>query len=195
MLRSSRTVSVVLVTTWLAAVGTGMFVLVSYANTSGSIGPARSEWPTDCFIQPDGHRRTMVMFVHPHCPCSRASLAELARIQAQTGDRLNIYVLFFEPPHRSPGWLDSGLWTMAASIPGVQVVPDAEAATASMFGAKTSGHVMLYDVDGRLRFSGGITAGRGHEGDNAGRSAIVSLVRDGRQASTSCPAYGCPISE
>ncbi len=43
-------------------------------------------------------------------------------------------------------------------------------------GSSTSGQVLLYDPSGRLAFSGGITAARGHVGDNAGSDAIVGLV-------------------
>ena len=32
---------------------------------------------------------------------------------------------------------------------------------------------------GKLTFQGGITAGRGHQGDNAGETAVVSLLRGG----------------
>ena len=44
-------------------------------------------------------------------------------------------------------------------------------------GATTSGHVLLYDAGGVLRFAGGITDGRGHEGDNAGLDAALALLR------------------
>ena len=59
----------------------------------------------------------------------------------------------------------------AAEIPGVEVVSDEDDAQSAAFGAAVSGQTLLYDREGRLIFSGGITAARGHAGDNAGRSA------------------------
>jgi len=60
-------------------------------------------------------------------------------------------------------------------------------------GAETSGYVLLYDRSGQLRFRGGITAGRGHAGDNAGEDAVVALVT-GRPASRQqTPVYGCSL--
>ena len=56
---------------------------------------------------------------------------------------------------------------------------------ARRYGAATSGYAVLYAPDGRLAFAGGITAGRGHEGDNAGEDAILDAINSG-------PAGGCP---
>ena len=50
----------------------------------------------------------------------------------------------------------------ASAIPGVIVTPDVGGRIAARLGAKTSGHVLVYDENGVLKFSGGITAARGH---------------------------------
>jgi hypothetical protein len=42
-------------------------------------------------------------------------------------------------------------------------------------------------------FSGGITASRGHEGDNAGRAAIEQLVRHERADRLSTWVFGCAL--
>ena len=59
------------------------------------------------------------------------------------------------------------------------------------FGALASGQTMFYDADGTLQFSGGITASRGHSGDNAGRSTITALLFNGKSAVRSTPVFGC----
>jgi hypothetical protein len=87
------------------------------------------------------------------------------------------------------------LWDSAGQIPGVAAVADEDGAEAHRFSAATSGQVVLYDSSGRLLFSGGITASRGHSGDNVGRRAIVSLLADGSGVRTETPVFGCPIFE
>jgi len=72
---------------------------------------------------------------------------------------------------------------------------DDDGVEAARFGAATSGQVILYDRDGRLLFSGGITASRGHAGDNDGRDAIVSLLGGGRGTRHSSPVFGCSLLE
>jgi hypothetical protein len=75
------------------------------------------------------------------------------------------------------------------------VVADDGGVESQRFGALSSGQALLYGADGRLLFAGGITESRGHQGDNAGESAIAALVlgagRSGQSSST--PVYGCPL--
>lgn len=52
---------------------------------------------------------------------------------------------------------------------------------------------MLYDSQGKLLFSGGITSGRGQGGDNAGRAAIVSLLTENEAKQKATPVFGCPL--
>jgi hypothetical protein len=107
--------------------------------------------------------------------------------------RLKAYVLFLKPTGFSDDWEKTDLWQSAASIPGVYAVADDGGVEASRFHAATSGQTILYDKDGHLIFSGGITASRGHSGDNAGRSAIVSLVNAGSAESSETYVFGCPL--
>jgi hypothetical protein len=79
------------------------------------------------------------------------------------------------PPGFTSNWAKTSLWRSAAAIPGVSETVD-DGREARLFGAATSGQTMVYDRNGRLLFSGGITAARGHLGDNPGASAITALL-------------------
>jgi hypothetical protein len=81
----------------------------------------------------------------------------------------------------------------AAEIPGVTVLSDVDGTEARKFGAETSGHTFLFDHLGRLLFSGGITQSRGHAGDNAGESAIVSLANTRTSSQTKTFVFGCSL--
>jgi hypothetical protein len=133
------------------------------------------------------------MLAHPRCPCTRSSLAELARLTAR-GDA-DVWVLFLRPEGATAGWEKTGLWDTAAAIPGVQVLADADGTAARAFGAETSGHVLFYDATGALRFSGGITAARGHEGPSAGGDSILAALRGNAPAQDHTPTFGCPLIE
>lgn len=112
---------------------------------------------------------------------------------AQAQGRVIAYVLFLKPAGSSPDWEKTDLWQSAARIPGVTVVADANGIEARHFHAETSGQTALYDIDGHLLFNGGITSARGHSGDNAGRSAIVSLLNTGEADRTETAVFGCPL--
>jgi hypothetical protein len=132
--------------------------------------------------------------VHPHCPCSRASLSELSVLMSAAAGKMQAYVLFVRPPGVPWGWEHTDLWRQAAAIPGVTVIADDGGREALRFGAATSGQTMLYDRRGELEFSGGITAARGLYGDNAGRSAISALLDAGKAGTPRrTPVYGYPL--
>src|SRR5436853_438090 len=140
---------------WLLLIGIGVCVLCSYENTPGVAATPPERWPAESRIQraPDG--ATLVMLVHPHCPCTRASLGELASLMARCQGHLRAYVLFLKPPGFSDDWERTDLWQSVTGIPGVYAVVDDGGTEASRFHAATSGQIILYDADGRLLFSGG----------------------------------------
>ncbi|MFN2453211.1 MAG: RedB protein [Pyrinomonadaceae bacterium] len=178
---------------WLLLVCGGLGALWSYESAPGVAANPPSRLPADSGIQPASGQATLVMLVHPHCPCTRASIGELALVMAQTQGRVKAYVLFLKPQGFSDEWAKSDLWESATAISGVTAIEDTDGTKARRFHAATSGQTFLYDARGNLLFSGGITAARGHSGDNAGRSSIVSLVTGGEAAQTETAVYGCEL--
>jgi hypothetical protein len=161
---------------WAATVVAGSWTLWNHAAEPGMAASAPARWPSDSRLTRNDGRPVLVMFAHPKCPCTRASIRELDRLLAQTGRQCDAVVLFVQPAGTSDEWPRTDTWQAAAAIPGVQVQIDQQGAEARRFGAMTSGQVLLYDADGSLAFQGGITAARGHEGDNPGRAAVVALM-------------------
>lgn len=178
---------------WLLVIVFGLWILWGYENSPGKAGAPPRQWPAVSKIEPARDHPTLVILAHPHCPCTRATIGELASIMAHSQGRLTAYVLFVKPAGFSDEWETTDLWQSAASIPGVTVVIDEEGAEANRFQAATSGQTVLYDAGGRLLFSGGITASRGHYGDSAGQSAIVSFVNSGTAERTESSVFGCPL--
>jgi hypothetical protein len=136
---------------------------------------------------------TLVLFAHPHCPCTRASLHELDGLLAGTQDGVSVTVVFTIPEGVPADWEQGDLWNLATSIPGLRVIMDKGGKEARQFDVVGSGHVLLYAPTGKLLFSGGITASRGHEGDNVGRSAIVSFILNGHAPVNHTPVFGCSL--
>jgi hypothetical protein len=112
---------------------------------------------------------------------------------AQCQGLVNANVLFIQPEGFNDEWAQTDLWQSAATIPGVTVRQDSGGIEARRFHAETSGQVLLYDAAGRLLFSGGITGSRGHSGDNAGRSTIVSLLIEGIAERNQTLVLGCSL--
>ena len=178
---------------WLALVGAGFAYVWSYQNTPGGPGEPPADWPTASRIQPSPQLPTLVLMIHPHCPCSRATIGELALLMAHAQGLVNANVLFVKPRGFSEDWEKTDLWNSAKSIPGVRVTTDEDGVEATLFRSLTSGQAMLYDTSSRLVFSGGITASRGHAGDNDGRRAILSWLTTGRATTKQTAVFGCPL--
>jgi hypothetical protein len=180
---------------WLAGAVAGLAVLWTYDNAPGSSAHAPVRWPAESSLVLSARRPTLVLLAHPQCSCTRASLAELAEALAHMQSPPKTYVLFLKPDGFSEGWEQTDLWQRAAAIPDVTVVRDDAGREAQRFGAVTSGQTLLYDVHGRLLFSGGITGARAHQGDNAGRSAIIALLNRGTSDRQSTNVFGCGLFE
>jgi hypothetical protein len=107
--------------------------------------------------------------------------------------KVKAYVLVVRPREFPAGWEETEVVRRAREIPGTTVVSDLDGTKAALFGAGTSGQAMLYDVQGRLLFNGGMTASRGHIGDNAGVQRIASWVTTGKADRDSSLVYGCAL--
>jgi hypothetical protein len=192
-LRTKRILATLLFAiTWIASVAFGIRVLFQYENTPGSVGEPPQEWP-GVQIERATDRPTLVMLAHPRCPCTVASVGELAQTMARLQGKVAAYVLFVKPKEAGRDWEDTNLRRSAEAIPGVKVLFDPDGVEAGRFGAETSGHTLLFGVDGHLLFSGGLTASRGHAGDNAGESALLALLSNQTPARTRTLVFGCSL--
>ena len=183
---------IVAVVLWSSLIALGARHLLAYEMEPGPAAATPSYWPKGLEIARPTGLPKLVMFAHPQCPCTAASLGELALLMAQCEGRVDAHVIFFAP--ESPtDWRTSRLRKEAGAIRGVSVDDDREGETAARFGVSTSGHTLLFNRDGVCVFSGGMTAARGHAGDNTGRAALTSLLSGRVPRVTETPVYGCSI--
>jgi hypothetical protein len=178
---------------WLIAVSSGLAVLWAWDNAPGENAAAPRTWPGGTTLIRATEQPTLVLLAHPQCTCTRASLAELAEALARATVRPKTYVLFLKPQGFSDEWAKSDLWKTAAALPDVTVILDDEGTEARRFGVSTSGQTLLYDKDGALLFSGGITGSRAHQGDNDGRRSIVALLNRKTSGRTATNVFGCSL--
>jgi hypothetical protein len=178
---------------WLALVIGGATLLNLHATTPGKLSDEAARWPVASRVDRSSSGATLLVFVHPYCPCARTTLGELAAIMNTTQGRVTAQVLFVAADGENPNWAQNELWQAAEAIPGVRAVVDAGAIEAARFGARTSGLTLLFNAQGECLFSGGITAARGHAGDNIGRQAIVACLANERPETSRAPTFGCPL--
>jgi hypothetical protein len=199
--RNLRVLNGFLLVFWTLAVGFGMAAMWRFDTTPG-IAAESVDWPLTTTLSPQhirlavAGRDTLVMLVHPRCPCSRASIENLADIMARTQGRLVGFAIFYEPSTNSGSeWDHSDLVALAGKIKGVTTVMDPNGELISKFHGKTSGQTLVYDGTGHLVFNGGITPSRGECGDSTGTESIVSITLFGAAPVHMTPVYGCALQD
>jgi hypothetical protein len=192
--RASQKTILALCAVWALAVAAGFVALWKYKLTPGPETAVATSWPRPSKLRAAGDRDTLLLFAHPQCACTRATISELAGLMAHYGDRLDAWVLFDAPAGAGAEFTRTDLWSSAERIAGVHVLRDEGGAEAARFGISTSGTVALYRA-GKLLFHGGITPARGHEGNSFGRERIVSLLTTGKADRAEAPVFGCALSE
>lgn len=176
---------------WLILSVVGFAFAVAYESRPGISALAGPSWPQGSQLE-RGNGFTLVVFAHPHCPCSRATMDELGKVVSHA-ENLTTYVLFEKLPGFDEDFVKSDLWQTASGIPNVSTKYDERGREAALFGASTSGDALLYNARGKLVFEGGITSARGHAGDNTGSLSIVSLTKGKIGLACRTPVYGCSL--
>lgn len=179
---------------WFSIAVGGVFYLMRYENTPAEKNAFYpSTFPPESRIEQSAERSTLIFFAHPKCPCTRASVRELSRLLTDVNGKLQVYVVFIRPKDESEEWTQTDLRASAEAIPKVRILIDEDGRETKIFNAQASGLVLLYDRHGNLRFEGGITASRGHEGDNAGSRALFEIVMQETDETVKTPVFGCPL--
>ncbi len=186
---------VVVALLWIGIVVAGFRTLMKYEGQPGAAASPPSQWLASVPFELDPALPTLVLFAHPRCPCTRATLGELDRILAAADGRLRTHVVFYTDPALGSDWHHSELWDQATGMDGVLVHEDPHGELAQRFGALTSGQVFLYAPGGALVFQGGITGGRGRAGDSIGSRDVLALIQDPTaEPPAACDVFGCALT-
>ncbi|MFO0945953.1 MAG: RedB protein [Planctomycetota bacterium] len=183
----------ILFSLWLGFLGWSASLLFQFDNAAGEVASNPRQWPDSSPIVPERGSWNLLLVLHPQCSCSRASLAELDAILSAARPRPKVHLIAYRPVNGKETWQDSVPYRAFAGNANATVFEDFDGKESRRFGVKTSGHVLLYDPEGKLRFEGGITQSRGHVGENPGRRAILGLLAENSCEHKSTLVFGCAI--
>src|ERR1044071_8344384 len=99
-----RLVLATAVAVWAIVVGVGLRTLLLYSQTPGALASPPSAWPSRSPVSLARGRMSLVIFPPPPCPCTRASLGELALILASCPREVEPTVLFYRYEKSPPEW-------------------------------------------------------------------------------------------
>ncbi|HRH45202.1 MAG TPA: hypothetical protein PKY82_26425 [Pyrinomonadaceae bacterium] len=179
---------------WAITVGLGIFEMSDYTWRAGRSAIPPPKLISEFQVTTNKDLPLLLIFFHPQCPCSRATLAELVRLLNSHENSIEIHIIFYKPASEPDEWVKTNIWRQASTIPGV-TISVADENEIKRFGAITSGQTLLYDKEGNLIFSGGITNGRGHEGNNPGEKSIETFLQTNQITVSENPVFGCAITD
>jgi hypothetical protein len=182
-----------LVVLWGVMVAGGYFALVRYAATPGNARNPPKQMPTDMDRVLVDDQPVLFVFIHPLCPCSSATVAELERLLTEVNTPLTPIILLGCPESEQQAWTQTPLARRCQMTVNATVVIDRDGELANRLNATTSGFCVLYSKDGELLFHGGITSGRGHEGESLGRVAIRDILNGRVSVNRQTPVFGCEL--
>lgn len=190
---STRKLQLAAVAVWALFIGLGMAVMDRYDHSPGPRQAASLRWPAVTALNLSPDRLTLLVFVHPQCPCTTATLSELEGLLGQKKGKIAATVVAIIPSSRVKDWEHSELLQKTSMIPQLQLYYDLGGTEARRFGALTSGYALAYDSQGNLRFAGGVTPARGESGDNLGIETLATLADAALGLSTTAPVFGCEL--
>ncbi|HYK05518.1 MAG TPA: RedB protein [Thermoanaerobaculia bacterium] len=188
-----RATIVVAALVWTATIGAAFSAIRRFETTPGAAAKTGPSWPDASTVPRQRGEWSLVMLVHPHCSCSRASVQELEAI-LEKSPSVQPYVLVYRPADFQAGWERGAVLDAASRLRRAKVIIDENGREAKRFGGFTSGQTLLYDRQGRLRFAGGITSLRGHSGINSGRVDVIRIASSGIGTGEH-PVFGCAIDK
>ena len=169
-----------------------------FSTNQVNVRCTHTEWPRNSDVLLSRNIPTLLLFVHPQCPCTRASIGELEKILSgpalAPGQQPRVVVVATLPGNASQQWRETDTVESAQHLPNVTMFWDIDGIEASRFGALVSGTVMLYSPAGTRLFTGGVTMSRGHEGGNIGSDRLWTVLTCNEPVpQLSTPVFGCPL--
>jgi hypothetical protein len=139
--------------------------------------PGRAARPPARYPE-DGALPRLLLFLHPRCPCSRATLEELSRI----GPLPHLEIVLSQT---------MDIAELSNRFPQATFVSDPEGRHRELYQAWTSGQLVGYDAQGNLGFCGGITASRGQRGASLGQANLQAWLHG--QPLQESSVFGCSL--
>lgn len=181
------------------AVALGWYQLIHFSSTPGAQFAAPARWPGEIPLSRAAGLPLLLVFVHPRCSCTPATLRQLDTTLESTQAAVQVALVVYGSKALSPEAANPRALVSEPSSPArllhapAQIVSDPGGLLARRFGAATSGEIVLYAADGRLLFQGGITPMRSEVGAGPGADALSNALTTGAAQLRQASVFGCPI--
>jgi hypothetical protein len=95
----------------------GFGALFSFNGTAGPVTAGPAGWPEGTAVERSHTGPTILVFVHPFCSCTGATIEELDRLMASRKSRAPAPVIKVLFTRSDRAWKPGDLWSQAAKLP------------------------------------------------------------------------------
>ncbi len=184
-----RTIVVVI---WITAMFGGAVVVARYGLGEGAKDRVLTCLPEDLRETSASDVQHLFVFLHPRCPCSRATVQEFLSIVDRIDDRCDCTAYLVCPGDTGREFAEGKILEALRTSKKINIVYDLGGDSAKRMGVRTSGHTFLFSASGNLLFEGGITGARGQIGENGGKHGLSDKLASPGKTLFRWPVYGCP---
>ncbi|GIX00102.1 MAG: hypothetical protein KatS3mg111_3434 [Pirellulaceae bacterium] len=137
----------------------------------------------------------VLVFVHPKCPCSMATIDNLGRLLPRCPANYAVTAIVFVPEGKDKEWAtETATFAALERLPHTRIEFDTGGTRIRQWNVRRSGHVIVKAPDGSVAFSGGITLERGHAGESLGTVSMMRVLMQQSPPARAVPVFGCTFS-
>lgn len=140
-------------------------------------------------LNPD--QLSVLVFIHPECPCTPASLRTLSRLVDECTADFDLQILVAS--YGDTNSLQSTNARLAEAIPKATVQPDPNGTIAQSLDAHVSGTICVVAPNNNLLYLGGLTNSRGCETIGPHFQIIKQVIQNRWSAAVTTSVYGCDL--
>lgn len=162
---------------WLLAIVVVFGAFTRYHIAAGANANAPDILPASIVCkQSDCKDYHLLFFVHPGCPCTKASWYELERVLHPISTRTHVTAIVLEYNYSIPAQDHTEVAKLVGASEFVDVLYLPEQIVRDEFGVTTSGQCLMYNASKNLVFEGGVTPSRNHTGPNKGIEELLRIA-------------------
>src|SRR4051812_23804728 len=120
---------------WCGLAAFGYAILLRYSFANGNASPAPRIIPSSLAASSPPGRPQLFVALHPRCPCSRATVRELAKILTRTAFTAQTTVLMYRPEKETDSWMEGPLLRECRRM-NCQIRADPKGALAASLGTQ-----------------------------------------------------------
>ena len=155
----------------LAILAIGETRWLSWESTAGEENTTVVQWPAESAIARSEASRTVLIFIHPYCEHIKMSLNILEQVAANLPESASWLIVASRPPGSD--------WKPETTLP---IYFDEGGVETKRFGVTTPGHLLLFDGEGSVLYSGGVTDFRSGSEENDGVRLLEASLPHGPAA-------------